>query len=123
MKKKQTKLRNLINESVLGQLPSSQMFKYNKATGTYEAPGKHSTNEEIEDQLAEGLPTHQVNTELGQLEDAKDFRELLDSLLKTGDSKYTAIILKQLYTADPNVLKIMYSALQKVLKSNPKGLV
>jgi hypothetical protein len=55
--KKTTKLKDLLNESVLGQLPSSQMFKYNKATGTYEAPGKHSTNEEIEDQLAERMPT------------------------------------------------------------------
>ena len=51
MKKKSTKLKDLLNESVLGQLPSSQMFKYNKATGKYEAPGSHSTNEEIEDQL------------------------------------------------------------------------
>ena len=51
--KKQTKLRNLINESVLGELPSTQMFKYNKAKGKYEAPGSHSTNEEIEAQLEE----------------------------------------------------------------------
>jgi len=54
---KRTKLKDLLNESVLGQLPSSQMFKYNKATGTYEAPGSHSTNEEIEDQLAERMST------------------------------------------------------------------
>ena len=54
---KRTKLKDLISESVLGQLPSSQMFKYNKASGTYEARGKHSTNEEIEDQLAERMPT------------------------------------------------------------------
>jgi hypothetical protein len=49
MKKKQTKLKDLLNESVLGILPSSKMFKYNKSTGTYEAPGKHTTNEEIEE--------------------------------------------------------------------------
>jgi hypothetical protein len=46
MKKKQPKLRNLINESVLGELPSAKMFKYNKSIGRFEAPGKHSTNEE-----------------------------------------------------------------------------
>lgn len=52
---KNTKLKDILNESVLGQLPSEQMFKYNKATGKYEAPGKHSTNEEIEEQLNEAV--------------------------------------------------------------------
>jgi len=40
------KLKDLLNESVLGELPSSKMFKYNKTTGKYEAPGQH-TNEEV----------------------------------------------------------------------------
>jgi hypothetical protein len=49
---KKTKLKDLINESVLGELPSSKMFKYNKATGKFDAPG--TTNEE---KLDERLPT------------------------------------------------------------------
>ena len=32
------KLKDILNESVLGELPSSKMFKYNKETGKYEAP-------------------------------------------------------------------------------------
>lgn len=49
------KLKDILNESVLGDLPSAKMFKYNKATGKYEAPGKHSTKEEVESQLEENL--------------------------------------------------------------------
>lgn len=74
MKKKQTKLKDLINESVLGVLPSEQMFKYNKATGKYEAPGSHSTNEEIEDQL------DTVNEEYIETIDGKG--EVLKGLIK-----------------------------------------
>lgn len=33
------KLKDILNESVLGELPSSKMFKYNKETGKYDAPG------------------------------------------------------------------------------------
>lgn len=42
-----TKLKDILKESVLGELPSSKMFKLNKATGKFEAPGQHTTNEEI----------------------------------------------------------------------------
>jgi len=32
------KLKTIINESVLGELPSAKLFKYNKTTGKYDAP-------------------------------------------------------------------------------------
>lgn len=38
MKVKMKKLKDILKESVLGDLPSSRMFKYNKATGKYDAP-------------------------------------------------------------------------------------
>jgi hypothetical protein len=32
------KLKTILNESVLGELPSAKLFKYNKVTGKYDAP-------------------------------------------------------------------------------------
>ena len=49
------KLRDLLSENVLGELPSARLFKYNKATGKYDAPGNHPTNEECDDEIDETL--------------------------------------------------------------------
>ena len=36
------KLKDILNESVLGKLPSESMFKYNHETGKYESPKKRN---------------------------------------------------------------------------------
>ena len=50
-----TKLKDLINESVLGELPSAKMFKYNKVTGKFEAPGKHTNEDVIKEEYIESM--------------------------------------------------------------------
>jgi hypothetical protein len=40
-----TKLKDILKESVLGELPSSKMFKWNKETGKFDAPGVNESEE------------------------------------------------------------------------------
>lgn len=44
------KLKDILNESILGDLPSAKLFKYNKSTGKYDAP-KHITEADSSDPI------------------------------------------------------------------------
>tara|TARA_R110000796_G_scaffold82592_1_gene180981 strand:- start:19836 stop:20135 length:300 start_codon:yes stop_codon:yes gene_type:complete len=47
-------LKSLVKESALGNLPSSKLFKYNKATGKYDSPGS-VTEESVNEAPAPGM--------------------------------------------------------------------
>ena len=69
------KLKDLLNESVLGDLPSAKLFKYNKSTGKFDAPGTVK-----EEKLNEVNTIKKIDNKktLISVRDAQDAYEWLD---------------------------------------------
>ena len=82
-----TKLKDILKESVLGELPSSKMFKYNKATGKYEAPGQH-TNEEVVSEskaldIANEILNDMIDNDIIGPGDVKSATKIIKNVLNT----------------------------------------
>ena len=100
MKTKNTKLKDLINESVLGKLPSESMFKFNPKTGKFDAPKK----------VNEGLNTKSEHSMISRnledmLEKASELGIAIDSNVKLANSKYGVEYAK--------VLDVLAKAIEK----------
>ena len=59
------KLKDILNESVLGELPSSKMFQYNKETGKYDAPKSMQQEDILKEEYVEAMDHIELANALG----------------------------------------------------------
>jgi hypothetical protein len=59
------KLKTILNESVLGELPSAKLFKYNKSTGKFDAPGKRTNEATLNEEYVESMDYIKLANALG----------------------------------------------------------
>ena len=59
------KLKTILNESVLGELPSAKLFKYNKSTGKFDAPSKRTNEATLNEEYVESMDYIKLANALG----------------------------------------------------------